>query len=113
MNYGQKKNIYFEFSPHILHKSPHFAPKNVVMGTGTWGETKNGDVVVVTRPAIPRCLMTTGFFLFVLKILLIFAATLTEGRFFCYILPMIVVTKEPSLCYKDKGKYKKVVKMLV
>ena len=26
--------------------------------------------------------------------------TLTEGRFFCYILPMIVVTKEPSLCYK-------------
>jgi hypothetical protein len=24
---------------------------------------------------------------------------LTEGRFFCYILPMIVVTKEPSLCY--------------
>jgi hypothetical protein len=27
MNYGQKKNIYFEFSPHILHKSPHFAPK--------------------------------------------------------------------------------------
>ena len=38
MNYGQKKNIYFEFSPHILHKSPHFAPKMTKCMSSTQGD---------------------------------------------------------------------------